>query len=365
MKWVPFAMERWQSTWEHRVDHNLSESGVEPLGLDDLLGEADLRDVLKTPMTYAETQGAEPLREVVAGFYPDCDPENVLLTTGTSEANFLTALATAERGAPFVAVLPNYMQVWGVARSLGASMVELGLREDLAWQLDPEEIRRALAGGPTAVALSNPNNPTGACLEGDGVSALLDGAEDAGSWVLSDEVYRGAERVGGPVETLWGRSDRVVVTSGLSKAFGLPGLRLGWVVGPEDFVEELWGLHDYTTIAISRLTEALAARVLPDGWERLHERARSLIRDNFPLLEAFVERNDLHWVPPRAGAIAFVRYPWDRPSEDLAERARHHGVLVVPGAHFHREGYLRLGYGMEPSALEAGLAGLEEVFPGP
>lgn len=358
-------MERWQSTWEHRVDHNLSESGVEPLVLGDLLKEEDVRALLTAPLTYGETQGAEPLREIVAGFYPDCGPENVLLTTGTAEANFLTALATVEPGAPFVAVLPNYMQVWGVARSLGAAVVELGLREDRAWQLAPEEVQEALAEGPTAVALSNPNNPTGACLDPAGVRPLLDGVEDAGAWLLCDEVYRGAERVGGPVETLWGRSDRVVVTSGLSKAFGLPGLRLGWVVGPEDFVEELWGLHDYTTIAISRLTEALAARILPEWWTRLHERARSILRENFPRLEAFVERNGLAWVPPRAGAIAFVRYPWDLPSSELAERARRHGVLVVPGAHFRREGYLRLGYGMEASDLEAGLARLEEVFPRP
>lgn len=365
MKLRPFAMERWQSLWEQEVAHNLSESGVEPLSLGDLLGEEEVRQLLRTPLGYAETRGAADLREVVAAWYPGAGPENVLLTTGTSEANLLVALATLERGAPFVAVLPNYLQVWGLADSLGARVRRLELEEERGWQPDPETTAEALEGA-TAVAFSHPNNPTGLPLEGGSVDALVDAAADAGAWVLSDEVYRGAERVGPPTATLWGRTERAVVTGGLSKAFGLPGLRLGWVVAPEPLVEELWALHDYTTIAISKLTEVLAARLLSAWRDRLHARARSILRRNFPLLEAFVDRQGLAWVPPRAGAIAFLRYPWDVPSEALAERARRKAdVLVVPGAHFGREGHLRVGYGMEPEALEKGLARLEEVFSGP
>ncbi|MFQ5918647.1 MAG: aminotransferase class I/II-fold pyridoxal phosphate-dependent enzyme [Thermoplasmata archaeon] len=361
MKISPFEMERWQSIWEHRVAVNLSESGVEPVALAEFMGEGDLSEVLHTPLGYTETRGSEALREAVAGLYPDCGPENVLLTAGSAEANFLSVLATAEKATPFVAVLPNYMQVWGLARSW-AKGVPLPLREDRGWQPDPEEVKVVVGPGTTAISLSHPNNPTGVPLSGQSRGILLDAAEDAGAWVLSDEVYRGVEREGGETPTFWGEAERVVVTSGLSKAYGLPGLRLGWACGPPEFIDRLWALHDYTTIAINKLADLLARRALGPWRERLLDRARSLLRQNFPLLQSFVEENALSWVPPHAGAIAFFRYPGTTPSLALAERAREAGVLVVPGAHFRQEGYLRLGYGMEAEVLKEGLGLLQTVL---
>ncbi len=361
MKIPPFEMERWQSTWEDRVRVNLAESGVEPLALAELMGEDDLREALRTPLGYAETQGSEALREAVASLYPGCRPENVLVTAGSSEANFLSVLATVEKGASFVAVLPNYMQVWGLAQSWGRA-VPLRLREERSWQLDPEEVKTTVGPGTTSISLSHPNNPTGAAVSTEGRHALLDAAADVGAWVLSDEVYRGAERVGEATPTLWGAGERVLVTSGLSKAYGLPGLRLGWVCGPADLVERLWALHDYTTIAISTLADVLGRRVLGPWREKLLRRAQAILRRNFPVLESFVEENGLQWVPPQAGAISFLRYPWKVPSLEIAQRARDAGVLIVPGAHFREEGYLRIGYGMEEEALKEGLSLLQTVF---
>ncbi len=361
MKISDFEMERWQSTWERRVRVNLSESGIEPQALTELMGEDDLKEVLHTPLGYTETQGSEALREAVARLYPNCSPENVLLTTGSSEANFLSVLATAETAAPFVTVLPNYMQVWGLARSW-AKTVPLLLGEDRGWQPHSEEIKTAVGPGTTAISLSHPNNPTGVPLTEESRRALLDAAEDVDAWILSDEVYRGVERVGDETPTFWGEGERVVVTSGLSKAYGLPGLRLGWVCGPANLVKRLWALHDYTTIAVNKLADVLARQVLGPWRDQLLHRARSILRRNFPLLEAFVEHNGLSWVPTRAGAIAFLRYPWGAPSLALAEQAREAGVLVVPGAHFREEGYLRLGYGMEKEVLKEGLGLLQTVL---
>lgn len=354
-------MERWQSTWEQRVAANLSESGVEPIALDELLSEDDLRALLRTPLGYAPTQGSAELREAVASLYPDCGPENVLLTTGSAEANLLGTLATAERDAPFVTVLPNYMQVWGLAQTWGKA-VPLWLREGRSWQPDPEEVKSAVSPGTTALSVSHPNNPTGAALTSETRRALLEAAEDVGAWILSDEVYRGAERVGEETPSFWGAAERVLVTSGLSKAYGLPGLRLGWICGPAAIVERLWGLHDYTTIALNQLSDVLGRRALGPWRENLLHRARSILRRNFPVLESFVQENGLEWIPPAAGAISFLRYPWKIPSLELAERARDAGVLIVPGAHFQEEGYVRLGYGMDREALAKGLGLLQPVF---
>lgn len=355
-------MERWQSTFEGAVEFNLSESGVEPLPLADLLDEGELRDLLAAPLAYEATQGAEPLRRGVAALYPGAGPENVLVTTGTSEANLLAALGTLEAGARAVTLLPNYMQVWGLAHGLGCEVREVGLREDRDWQPDGEEVQRAVGRDARALSLSNPNNPTGVRLTEESQGALVDAAADAGAWILADEVYRGAERDGRLTPSFWGLHDRVLVTSGFSKAFGLPGLRLGWICGPEDAIERLWALHDYTTIAANTLTAALGAAVLGRWRERLWTRTRKIIRGNFPRVEDFVADTGSSWTPSQAGAIAFVRYPSPVPSETVAERARAREVLLVPGAHFHREGHLRLGFGMEREVLEEGLQRLATLL---
>ncbi len=355
-------MERWQSTLEHDVGTNLSESGVEPLSLGDLLGEEGLKSLLGSHLGYPETRGSHDLRAAIASLYPGCSPENVLATTGSSEANLLVTLGTAERGSPFVTVLPNYLQVWGVATSLDSRVEVLKLRAEAGWQPSEEEAKEKVGRDARAISFSNPNNPTGVRLTSDSRKALTDLASDADAWILSDEVYTGAEREGDLTPSLWGDYEKVLVTGGLSKAFGLSGLRLGWVCGPREKIEELWSIHDYTTIAITKISEVLGTMALTEWRERLWSRARSILQSNLPILERFVVGNDLSWVPPEAGAIAFLKYPWDLPSTKLAEIARERDVLVVPGSHFGHDGYLRLGYGMARETLDQGLRKLEKAF---
>jgi aspartate/methionine/tyrosine aminotransferase len=313
-------------------------------------------------MGYAETRGSPELREAISSLYPECGPENILVTTGTSEANFLAALGTMERDARVVTVLPNYMQVWGLATSLGCRVEVLRLREEAGWQPLEEDVKEVIGRDTLAVSLSNPNNPTGIRLTDESRKAIVDAASDAGAWILSDEVYRGAERDGEMTRSFWSEHDRVLVTSGLSKAFGLPGLRVGWICGPQEAIDELWSLHDYTTIALSKVTEALGTLALARRRDQLISRARDIIRRNFPYLEAFVERAGLSWVPPEAGAIAFIGYPWRMPSEELARMALARDILIVPGSHFHEEGHIRLGFGMETDMLEGGLRMLEALL---
>lgn len=362
MNFERFEMERWQSLHENYVGTNLAESGVEPISLGDLLDEEEVRALLRYPLGYAETRGSQGLREAIASLYSECDPENVLVTTGTSEANLLVTLGTLERDARAVMVLPNYLQVWGLATSLGCKVEALPLRESAGWQPDLEESAEVIASDTRAISLCNPNNPTGVRLSSQSTETILDLASDADSWILSDEVYRGAEREGGLTSSLWGQHEKVLVTSGLSKAFGLPGLRLGWICGPPDMIEQLWSIHDYTTIAVTKVTEVLGRLALAEWRERLLSRARKALRHNFPTLKDFVERNGLWWVPPEAGAIAFLKYPWELPSTELAEAALKRDVLVVPGSHFRQDGYFRVGYGMSLETLEEGLGRLEATF---
>ncbi|HEX6973539.1 MAG TPA: aminotransferase class I/II-fold pyridoxal phosphate-dependent enzyme, partial [Vicinamibacterales bacterium] len=217
-----------------------------------------------------------------------------------------------------------------------------------------------------AILLCNPNNPTGARFNAGELDAIGRIASRVGAWVLSDEIYRGAELDGEETPSMWGRYERVLVTSGLSKAYGLPGLRIGWVVGPPATIEELWGVHDYTTIAPGALSDRLARIALsPARRERLLARTRGMVRANYPLVRKWIEKRApaLTHVPPQAGAIVFMRYAYPINSTTLVDRLREEqSVLIVPGDHFDMDRYLRIGFGSDPAHLAAALERVGETL---
>src|SRR5436309_2431622 len=155
------------------------------------------------------------------------------------------------------------------------------------------------------------------------MDAIIRAASRSGAWILADEIYQGSERDGKTTPTFWGRYDRVIVTNGLSKAYGLPGLRIGWIVAREEIIAKMWSYHDYTTIAPGTLSDALARIALsPEGRARCLERTRRICRDNFPLFQEWIRSHGstFRMVEPRAGAIAYVRYNLPINSCQLMER---------------------------------------------
>ncbi|MFO7768770.1 MAG: aminotransferase class I/II-fold pyridoxal phosphate-dependent enzyme, partial [bacterium] len=297
MRIEPFVMERWQSTWEHRVSYNLSESGVHPLTIRELLGmeggEASLDPdrLMDTRLGYAQGNGREDLRERIAANYDGAGADDVLVTHGGAEANFLTTLRLIEPGDEVVMMLPNYMQTHGLVRGWGAAVRPWHLRPDADWDPDMEELEAAVNEKTRLIILTNPNNPTGRVFTGEVLDRVAEIADRVGAWVLSDEIYRGAELDGEETPSMWGRTGRLIVTSGLSKAYGLPGLRIGWAASPDTgLVAELWSYHDYSTICPSPATEALAAFALePQRRENILGRTRGILRENLPLLLEWVE----------------------------------------------------------------------------
>ncbi|HEY7499127.1 MAG TPA: aminotransferase class I/II-fold pyridoxal phosphate-dependent enzyme [Vicinamibacterales bacterium] len=371
MKLETFAMERLQSTWENLVQLNISESGVEPLRVEELLDDPSaLPALLAQPLAYLQTNGTEELRASIARLYPGAATTNVLVTNGGSEANCVALMHLVQPGDEAVMMTPNYMQVGGLARALGASVRRwpLAARSDPAprWHVDLDALDALVTARTKAIMICNPNNPTGARTTAAELDAICRAAARVGAWVLSDEIYRGAEQDGVETPSVWGRYERAVITSGLSKAYGLPGLRIGWVAGPADLVEELWGVHDYTTIAPGALNDRLARLALaPERRERLLSRTRAIIRSNYAIVRDWIDRHHpLLWhVPPEAGAIALVRYRHAINSTTLVDRLRvERGVLVVPGDHFEMDGYLRVGFGSNPAHLRESLARIGEML---
>ena len=367
MEFTPFQMERWQSTWEHRVDYNLSESGVHPLTVGELLAlGGPAADLSSVRLGYSQSNGTDELRALIASLYPGASDRSVVVTIGGAEANFVGFWELAQPGKPAAVMLPNYMQVPGLIRNFQGGSMPFHLREETGWRPDLSQLESALQAGAGFILVTNPNNPTGVALTPGEMDDIVTLADRHGAWILSDEVYRGAELGTDPVPSFWGRYDKVLVTNSLSKAYALPGARLGWVVGPEDVAERLWARTDYTTIAPPSVSDALARIALsPDVRPRILERTRRIIRHNIGLLANWVESGDglFSFTPPDAGAIAMVRYHADIPSLDLAERLRvEQNLLIVPGAHFGIESTMRLGYGPPADELLAGLDRLRDGF---
>ena len=372
MPFVTFDLERWQSTWENRVRFNLSESGVHPLSVRELiaLAGASPEPLLDVRLGYSQSNGTDVLRTRIAALYPSATPDQVLVTTGSAEANYIASLRLIEPGDSVAMLLPNYLQLWGHTQNLGAQVRGFRLHEDRDWAPDSAEIRAAIAPGTKLVVVTNPHNPTGSILADSMRRAILERTAEVGAWLLADEVYIGAERDGRTTPSFWGSYDRLVCVSGLSKAYGLPGLRIGWLVAPPGLVADAWARHDYTTIGPSGATDHLATLALePTVRERLLARTRGILRENYPVLEAWLRGfgDTFSWVAPRAGAICFARYRATLPGEDLVERVRAaENVLLVPGEHFGMPGYLRFGYGNEAGdlrhALAAAGAGLRRAF---
>ena len=364
MKLDTFALERFQSIWENRVAWNLSESGVHPLRVSELVDTAARHDaLLDLTLGYPQTNGTIELRELIAALYPGASRDHVQVTNGGSEANCILLMRLVEPGDEIVFMTPNYLQASGLATALGATVRPWTLRETgsgdgARWAPDLDELRRLVSPRTRAILVCNPNNPTGARLDAAELDEICRIAAIGGAWVIADEIYRGAEREADDTPTVWGRYERAIVSSGLSKAYGLPGLRIGWLVAPPALVSDLWAVHDYTTIAPGAINDLLARIALePERRATLLARTRGIIRANYPLVRRWLERQGgLTHIAPDAGAIVFVRHEDVRPSSRLTDRLREErSVLLVPGDFFGMDGYLRIGFGSDPVYLESAL----------
>ena len=367
MQIAPFHLERWQSVWENQVELNISESGVMPMTVNELVQDPEeLHRILNVPLGYPQTNGSEELRAKIASLYPGASAANVLVTCGCSEANYLAAWSVLEPGDEVVFMLPNYMQVRGLAQAFGATVKKFWLREELEWMPELSDLKRLITPKTRLIAICNPNNPTGSVLSEDLMEGICAAAEKVGAYVLADEVYRGAEFAGTLSPTFWGRYERVLCTGGLSKAYGLPGLRTGWVIATPKMAEKLWGYHDYTSIGPVMLTDRLAAYALGTARRaQILERTRQILKGNYPVLREWLKGHEgvFTHLPPAAGAIAWIGYQGDRKSTEFADELRtRKGVLLVPGEHMGMDSYFRIGFGGESGHLQRALSRVSELM---
>ena len=349
MKFEEFELERNQSLFEHEVDYNLSESGLHPLPLKIILTDDEQQELLDTELIYGFTTGTPILREKISQLYTGAEFDNVLATCGSAEANFIAVMTLLEPGDELIYMVPNYLQIRGIARSFGIIVKEVPLREELGWQWDMKELESMISIKTKMIAVCHPNNPTGSIVSKENMGEIIDIASQNDCWILSDEVYRGAELNGIESPSFYGNYEKTIVNGGLSKAYRLPGLRVGWTVGPKDYIKKAWAFHDYTSISIAYHSDWVASRILDTKRrKKILDGTKQHLNQNMNTLVEWIDTCDgkLSLSPPQAGAIAFVRIKMDIPSQDLTYHIRDNfSVLLTAGKWFGLEGFLRFGYG--------------------
>jgi len=360
MTFMPFSLEQWQSEHEQEVDFNLADSGVQPVSVKELLTSPDLLERLREiPIHYPPVNGTPALRQTIADLY-QARPENVLVTVGASEANAVVLQAVLEPGDEVVAMEPSYRQLWGIAKNLGCSLVPFHLDPANSWCANLDELDAVVTPRTKLIGVTNPNNPTGKILTEAEIGRIVKIAAKHGTWILADEVYRGTERLTDTeTPTFYGRYDRVIAVNSLSKAYGLSGLRIGWIVGPAAKVESVWRRHEYATISAGAIDMFFAELALVEPMRsQLLARTRQLIREGYARLEEWIGRHAdiVSVIPPESTALAFVRFHLQMSSFEVADEIRRRAnVLVAPGEYFGIEHHLRITHGLKVEYLNQAL----------
>jgi aspartate/methionine/tyrosine aminotransferase len=339
----PFELEHYQALYEHKVEMNLADSSVKCVTMRDLLSEADLERLMAAPLMYPMVNGSLEVRSRIAALYSRATPEDVLVTVGGSEATLLVCQTLLEPGDEVVVIAPGYRQVYGLAHNAGCT------EED--WRPNLGELERLVNPKTKLIAVVNPNNPTGTIFTSQEMNRITELAAKVGAYLHADEVYRGSEFHKEETPSFWGDYDRVVCTNSLSKAYGLSGLRIGWIVAKQPLVEAFERRHEYAVISASSSSMIMAEVALqPAKRQFLLERQRQLAREGWAVLQRWLhEHQGLASVAQsEATALGFVRYYSPYTSLEVAEMIRKEAnVLVAPGQFMGADNHLRitLGYG--------------------
>jgi aspartate/methionine/tyrosine aminotransferase len=359
MRFQTFELEYFQSQFERTVEINLADSSVKCANVSDLLAGEDARPLLELPLYYPEVNGTELLREHIAALYRNASAANVLVTVGAAQANSMVCGTLLEAGDEVIVVSPGYRQVWGLAKNAGCLVNETHLRPENNWRLDVDELEQLATPKTKLISIVNPNNPTGSILSPEEMARIVSICQKTGAWLHADEVYRGTELICDETPSFWGMYERAICVNSLSKAYGLAGLRIGWIVASPEMVEELWRRHEYAVIAASGPSMKLAEIALqPAKRAMLLDRQRRLSREGHAVLQQWVRAQEGRFSVSKAVAtsIAFVGYNFDMPSAELAGHIRTKAsVLVAPGGYLGTENHLRITVGYEPEKVRTAL----------
>ncbi len=364
MQLPPFKLERYFARYEFAVRHLLCSSDCESVTVKDLLSlEAGAGEALEHLwLGYTESQGAPALRQAISRLYDAIGPDQVLVHSGAEEAIFLFMHAALSPGDHLIVHWPCYQSLYDVARSIGCEVTFWQAREDRGWALDLDDLMGHIRPATRAVIINTPHNPTGWLMPRDEFGRLNRMLEQRDILLFSDEVYRESEySADDRLPAACDLSERSVSLGVMSKTYGLPGLRIGWVATRHaGIADRMAALKDYTTICNSGPSEFLAEIALRHR-DRLIQRNMDVISTNLQILDDFFQRHSstFAWVRPKAGPIAFVRLNGSQVDSFCHELVHKKGVLLLPGDLYGDGGnHFRIGFGRQ--GMPAALAALEQ-----
>ncbi len=369
MKIRDFGVEIWMNLYENNCEHNLAETCVESMTVNQLLdftGDRDniINNILQMEMSYGDIEGSPKLIKGVQSLYNTIKPEQITITHGAIGANALTMFALIEPGDHVISVLPTYQQHYSIPEAYGADVQILKLKPENNFLPDLEELKSYVNDKTKLICINNPNNPTGALMDEAFLKKIVEIARSVDAYIICDEVYRGLDHEGsGFTTSIADLYEKGISSGSISKTFSLAGLRIGWLVGSEEFIELVNRRRDYTTISCGRIDDYLAGIAL-EHKDKIIERNHKIVRDNIKIVDAWVNNEPLiTYVKPKAGTTAFLQYDIDMPSETFCIKLlESKGVMMVPGTALDMEGFLRLGYAYSPSALKTGLEKVSEFL---
>lgn len=365
-----FALEVYFSKWEFAAKYNMTASDAQTLSVGELLamGSAEDRAAFEgLGLGYTQTFGAPALRAEIARTYDTVRPEHLLCFAGAEEAIYVAMQVLLEPDDHAIVVTPNYQAAETLP--LGRCAVSgVPLDIERGWDLDLDRLRAAVRPNTKLVSINFPNNPTGRILPRASLDAIVEICRKQGAWLFSDEVYRLIER--DPALRLPQAVDvyeRAISLNVMSKAYGLPGLRIGWLACKDrDLLVRFERCKHYLSICNSGPSEALALIALK-ARDRILDRTRGIVRRNVAALDAFFgEHADLFdWKQPDGGCVGFIRYKGKDGVESFTKRlVEESGVLFLPASIFRSElndvpaDCLRVGFGR--AHVPEGLAALRE-----
>ena len=366
MKVETFQLERWMSKWEMNVQYDIAESGIYPMTVNELVGlmpeaqrAATLAEALDLRLGYTEARGTEALRTIIASTYQATSPDEILVTTGAIEANYLLFNTLLDPGDRIVTVYPAYQQLYAVARAIGCDVALWELTPENGFRYDLDALEKLVTPKTKLIVANTPHNPTGAMLSEADLRRIHALAESVGAWLLVDEAYRWLDLPGGdpmapPIRDLGARG---ISVGTMSKPFGLPGLRIGWIAAPEAVVQQCWAARDYISLSPGKLNDYLA-QVALNLRDEIVARNWAIVTENLRVADAwFEEHADLvSWTRPRGGLLALMKYNFAVPSREVSDvLAADFSVMLAPGSAFGYEGYLRVGVGQRPDIFAEGL----------
>ena len=355
-------LEGWMRDYYFETDYDIGSSGVESYSI------AQLRELLGiTPdeidgivFDDSWTLGGPALREAIAARSADGDVSTVMATHGSSEGIYLVMNALLESGDEVVVLDPIYQQYYSIAEAIGCRLKSWPLRAEAGFAADVEEARTLINERTRMVVVNFPHNPTGTSLTPEQQEELIEAAAKVGAYLVWDSAFSELVYDREPLPDPRRRYERAITLGTLSKAYGLPGLRVGWCLAAPDVLERLVQLRDYITLHLSPLVELIAQRVIEQSDILLDIRRRQA-RTNLDLLVAWAgqHRDDVELTRPHGGVCAFPRLRRMAETESFCRRLAHADrVLLVPGTCFNHPQHVRLGFGGPTEKLREGLARL-------